>query len=743
MINLRMNLRIKVFIIAVFIIVLGQVGFSIKNVEIFQKSYISTLKAKYEKLAFFLKDDVEKILSIGIPLTKMIKIEGTLHGILKSGKELNFIEITDNNGYMLYFADHNTMKQIKKKKRKALLYSSETINLTHKYGLTQNDTNIVLPIMNPRKKIGEGYINLHISPQIIVSRSNQIFLDAITVILTSMLITFEFLGFFVAYEISSPLENLSRTMSLSIKKNALMPEQSFMFMDELYIVVEKLNDRMLQLQQHFAPVASAQKYFPKIKASFDPRITKQLKLINIILKKQKKISETDEKSEKEKSLVKTYGLLKRIQETANIHSENLKSFSFDYVKGRKVPITSNTIHYVFIRPLIFLFLMADGFCISFLPMFIDSLYQPVSGLPKEVILALPISLFMFVLAVGMPISGEMTDKHGWYKPLITGILINAAGHFMTGFSMNLFQLVIFRCITAIGFAMVFMSCQRFVIDNTNVEKRAMGMSSFIAAFFSGDICGTVIGGMLVDHIGYSWIFFLSGFFSILAFLVTLFIFHQFRGKKTKTLKTSDSRVSFSLKKIFKIFNDREFCAVLFFQAIPAKMVLVGFLFYFVPLYLQEINILPSDIGRIIICYSLSLVFLGPLFSKYLDKENLRKYYILFGGIITGISLLTFQIYPGGAMVLGIVLLVGMAHTFSMSSQAALISETAFVHSLGPGTGMGIFRFWERVGNVIGPLIMGYFISTTGYLVSMSILGGVTLLCSLIYLLLINGKRRKK
>ena len=442
-------------------------------------------------------------------------------------------------------------------------------------------------------------------------------------------------------------------------------------------------------------------------------------------------------------MIKTYNLLKTIQEKTDIHSEKLKSFFFDSLNGIKAETASIRLNYAFIRPLIFLFLMADGFCISFLPMFIESLYQPVSGLPKEIVLALPISLFMFILAAGMPVAGEMTDKYGWYQPLITGILINAAGHFLTGFSMNLVQLISFRCITALGFAMVFISCQRFVIDNTNVNKRAIGMSSFLAAFFSGDICGTVIGGMLVDRIGYSWIFFLSGFFSIFAFLVTLFIFHKFKAQKIKPPKPSDSTVSFSLKKVFKIFNDREFCAVLFFQAIPAKMVMVGFLFYFVPLYLQEINILPSNIGRVIICYSLSLIFLGPLFSKYLDRENLRKYYILLGGIITGISLLAFQIYPCGSMVLGIVLLIGAGHTFSISSQAALISETDFVRRFGPGTGMGIFRFWERAGNVIGPLIMGYFISTAGYLASMSILGAIALLCSLVYLFLINYKKESK
>jgi len=738
--NFKLNLRIKVFILCVCIIVLGQMWYSAKNVKIYQKSYVSTLQIKCKKMAEFLKNDIEKILNLGIPLTKLIKIEKTLQEILDSAPELNFIEITDSEGYLLYFADHHTMEHIEQGRRSSILHSKKIKSLTQKAGLTPDDTDIVLPILNQRKKTKAGFINLYITPQIIIDRSNQILFDMITVILTSLLITFEFLGFFVTYEISTPLKNLSTQINRSIVSYSTIPGYKHMFMKELAVMVEKFNDYIQILKQHLTPVAATKIFYPKIEAILLPGINRQFKQIHTILNKNSKENQECDDLPLEKNLHKSLALFKELKQKVENYGKNLNHFSFYRQSQEKIEDSSSGIPYAFLRPFVFLFIMADGFSISFLPLFIDTLYQPIAGIPKEVVLALPISVFMLIMAVGMPLSGGVADIHGWYKPLLAGILINAAGHFLTGFADNITQLIVFRGITAIGFALVFMSCQRFIVNNTSIPQRAIGMSSFLAAFFSGDICGTVIGGMLVYRIGYSNIFFLSAFFSLLAFAVAIFVFNKSSGRRKKKMEQENSSNLSFFKIFFKIFKDREFCSVLFLQAIPAKMVLVGFLFYFVPLYLQRVDILQSNIGRMIICYGLCIVFLGPLLSKYLDKEAYRKYFIITGGFITGFALCLFYVNPGPTALLAIILSLGLAHTFSISSQAALISETKLVRELGPGKGMGIFRFWERAGNVTGPLVMGLLIAKTGYILSMVIMGGFSLVCSLIYLFFIKQQK---
>jgi MFS family permease len=134
-----------------------------------------------------------------------------------------------------------------------------------------------------------------------------------------------------------------------------------------------------------------------------------------------------------------------------------------------------------------------------------------------------------------------------------------------------------------------------------------------------------------------------------------------------------------------------------------------------------------------------MVLLGPVLSRLLGKVGFRKYNVFIGGFITAIALLAFKLYSSYAMVIGIVLCIGLAHTFSMSSQAAIISETRLVKNLGAGTGMGIFRFWERIGNICGPLLIAYFISVRGYSFSMLVLGSISLILSLIYISIVLYK----
>ncbi|RQD77924.1 MFS transporter, partial [Desulfonatronospira sp. MSAO_Bac3] len=111
----------------------------------------------------------------------------------------------------------------------------------------------------------------------------------------------------------------------------------------------------------------------------------------------------------------------------------------------------------------------------------------------------------------------------------------------------------------------------------------------------------------------------------------------------------------------------------------------------------------------------------------------RKYFILLGGLITAGAMLSFALFSGFIPILVMVIMLGIAHSFSVSSQASVISETDIVKKLGPGAGMGIYRFWERAGNVAGPLVMGFLIARVGYESSVVLFGILTLVSSILYL----------
>ncbi len=590
--SLQKHIRFRIFVIAMGMIVAGQLVYSFVNLRTFQKSHLETVETTCMNLAEFLKDDMEYVLNFNIPLSRLVKLEKTLKEISDVTPELAFIEIADADRNVLYWADRQSMRRMEPGERKS-----------------EASADILVPVFYQKENRQVGTIGMKISPEVMKGKSREILLDMITVILTSLLIAFEALTF-------------------SLKRSTAE----------------------LQHGKHIIP-------------------------------------------------------------------------------------------YSHIRPIIFLFIMADGFCTSFFPLYADMLYQPLWGLSREVMTGLPISVYMLSVVFSMPLAGNWSDRAGWYKPLIIGIFVNSAGLTLTAMAQNMLQLLLFRCLTAVGFGIVFIAGQRFVAEYTDSQKRSAGMASFLAAFFAGSICGTVMGGMLADRIGYRNVFFFSGMISLTALLCCLYIFKNESRESERKAKGT-----FPFRELFKALKDPEFFSIVFLQAIPAKIILIGCLFYLVPLYLKNLDILQSDIGRVLMSYDVAIVFLGYFFSKYLDKERHRRYYIFAGGMITGVSMICFYTGysdSGFLATLLLVIAIGISHTFSVSSQMAVITETKVIKDIGTGTGMGIFRFWERLGNVAGPLVVGFLIVKLGYSETFAVLGIMSVICSLLYLMTLFWQNCRK
>lgn len=518
---------------------------------------------------------------------------------------------------------------------------------------------------------------MRLSNKIIESKSRQILFDMITVIMTSFLISFEFLTFFAGYSIKKPIDKLINNINYSSNNLRPLKTENYNFFKEFQEIIDKINFFVFEYFKGLFPVLKYKKISSDLK-----------ELICFELKKQKNIISKFQNNKTISNLSDDY---LKIEQDYEVFEKKLQT---SFKENLKQKHTKEKTDYNFIRPVVFLFIMADGFSISFFPLFVEQIYEPVSFISKEVMIGIPMSIYMLFVAFSMPLAGKFADQKGWYKILIYGLILNSSGFFLTALSNDIITLIIFRIITAIGFGIVFISCQKFIIDNTSEKSRSLGMASFLAAFFSGDICGTVIGGMLAQRIGYSNVFLISGIFSLCAAIGTILIFKN-DFKIDKSQESSKKRLPFTFRELFIVFKDKKFTSVLIFQAIPAKITLIGFLFYFTPLYLKKIEVLQSDIGRIIMSYSIAIIFAGPVFSGFMKTQGSRKFFIAAGGIITGISLVSFNFYNGFLAIFIVVTMLGFAQSFSVPSQASFVSETEVVKKLGVGTGMGVFRFWER------------------------------------------------
>lgn len=139
-------------------------------------------------------------------------------------------------------------------------------------------------------------------------------------------------------------------------------------------------------------------------------------------------------------------------------------------------------------------------------------------------LSLAITAYLLSLAVFIPLSGWIADRHGARRVFRSAILVFTLGSVLCGLSQSMPQLVGARILQGIGGAMM-------VPVGRLVLLRAIPKSELIAAMtwltvpaLFGPILGPPVGGLIVTYASWRWIFFINVPIGLLGWwLVTRFI----------------------------------------------------------------------------------------------------------------------------------------------------------------------------------------------------------------------------
>jgi predicted MFS family arabinose efflux permease len=387
--------------------------------------------------------------------------------------------------------------------------------------------------------------------------------------------------------------------------------------------------------------------------------------------------------------------------------------------------TRNIQDYRFVRLPLFILIFSEAASLAFFPNFVASLPSTHNLIPADLVTSLPISLFMLCWAISLPFAGYWSDKVGRRKSLIAGGLLTSVGLVATALSPNLELLLIARAVTAVGYGIVFISAQGYVTDTTNSHNRTKGMSTFLSAFFSGSLCGAAIGGVLADKLGYSVTFLLAAAFAIVGVMLVISFFDRGEANsESKPVRLSDFKV---------LLSNKYFALITFFSAIPAKIVLTGFLYYICPVYLQSLGESSAVSGRVMMTYGLAIIVISPLAAILVDKWNNKIAFIFIGGILSAGALINIMMLPGTFGLLLIVILVGIAHGICVSPQVPLIIDLLSDSGLDKGKTIGIFRLTERIGNIAGPLVAGLALSVLGFQDTIMLFGVALLISSIVLL----------
>ncbi|USD66336.1 MFS transporter [Vibrio sp. SCSIO 43136] len=634
------------------------------------------LLKKANAIALTIHDDVDLALKAGIPLDQIGGMDSYLQDELKKYPELTFVAITTGDETVYQVGDTvPDLTQVGKEEfqnvsnqylqagfwQRVQTVFSELPFILNLSGNVQSNSNI---FQLPLDRVAQGAVFVGLSSTYVQSQLTDIFFDIGIILIAVLLVCFEVVMVVVMFYISGPLEESERILKRQANGDFTVDER-IAAQGAIGSFAEKLNQNSKELQVKYENIKNS-----SVTADFGDKL---------------------------KAIADKFRLEQRL------------GMRNGEIVDARIPL--------------FVFSFAEELQKSFMPLFVGEFYQEGSWISKEVMLGLPISVFMFVIAACTPFAAKWVDRWGQKNLFMAGLIPAIAGYIGCAMATSSMDIVIARGVTAFGYAMITISCQSYIAAVVTAENRAKGMSIFVGVLMTATMCGTALGGIIADRIGYQPVFVLS---AILACFAGLLAWRMLSGQVDDARRKAAGGGS-----VWLLAKNIKFVAVIVCCAIPAKIILTGFLYFMVPIYLVSLDATQSEIGRVMMIYSLVIIPLSPIASSIVDKTQKVREPVVLGTLLSGAILISLYGEASLFKVLLAVTLMGVAHSILKAPLIACALEASeATPEVGRTEVLGLLRTAERVGSVIGPVLVASLIAFYSYGETMAIVGAGVFLSGL-------------
>lgn len=154
------------------------------------------------------------------------------------------------------------------------------------------------------------------------------------------------------------------------------------------------------------------------------------------------------------------------------------------------------------------------------------------------------SIYLLTNAMLTPIYGKLADRIGRKPIFIFGTLLFIIGSALCGFSDTMLTLIIARGIQGMGAGAMMPVALTIIGDLYSMEKRARVLGLNSTAWGIASVIGPLAGGIIVDTVGWHWIFFINVPIGIvLIWMIWQFLVEPQRQIQQNTGKFSESEIT--------------------------------------------------------------------------------------------------------------------------------------------------------------------------------------------------------
>lgn len=379
------------------------------------------------------------------------------------------------------------------------------------------------------------------------------------------------------------------------------------------------------------------------------------------------------------------------------------------------------------RAPLFVCVFAEQLSTSFIPLFAKTLHAPDSGISLSVSIGLPIAVFFAVIAVITSIGAILVGRLGARSVFMLGVVPAVLGYVMVAEAATIPDLLLWRCTTAVGYAFITIACQRYLASLLTPNRQAGGIAVFVSAATAGAVCGTAIGAILADRIGFRATFLVSAGLVVVA---ALLVWRYMEPKIATARRNGGGTLRSSLGGL----RNSRFAALVIFGAMPAKIMLTGVLFYIVPLFLSELGAGQPMIGRIMVIYGLAMLMTIHFGAGLSDRFGTTAGQITWAGLLTGLGATALGFMPPLAAVMVALAIMGLCHGIASAPMLAIVPSIGRRGTAAavPAALSGLIAPAEYLGAALGPLIAAILVNAFGYAHAIIALGGLSIVAAVIF-----------
>src|SRR6188472_860873 len=117
--------------------------------------------------------------------------------------------------------------------------------------------------------------------------------------------------------------------------------------------------------------------------------------------------------------------------------------------------------------------------------------------------------YLLALATVIPLSGWSMERYGGRRMWMLSVFLFLVGSVLCGLAWSTESLILFRVLQGFGGGMIMPVGQAILAQAAGPQRMGRIMAVIGVPTLLGPILGPVIGGLIVDHFSWRWIFFVN------------------------------------------------------------------------------------------------------------------------------------------------------------------------------------------------------------------------------------------